>query len=106
MQVSEAELSAGLFKEAQNDALAAADFFATISRNASQLRSLCIAANASRKLNERERFTSLANKVIDISSRLQQNWGPGNPDPLHIYLSRPDIRSLAIDLASVPGGKI
>jgi tetratricopeptide (TPR) repeat protein len=105
LQLAEVELSAGLPREARQDAMAAVEFFASISRHASELRATYIAAGASQKLQDDRAAEALSKKVIDISTQLQQNWGP---DALRLYLTRPDIRATisSVNLPLIgPGGK-
>jgi serine/threonine protein kinase len=89
--VAEADLSLGMAQQALDGAAKTADHFATKNQLDSELRSLCIAASASKELNNTAAYDQFSKKVVDISSQLQQTW---DPQALRSYLSRPDIQTL------------
>jgi Tfp pilus assembly protein PilF len=91
LSVAEVELALGMQQQALNDATKAADHFASTNQLDSELRSLCIAASASKDLNNTAAYEQFSKKVVDISSQLQQTW---DPQALRSYLSRPDIQKL------------
>ncbi len=91
LSVAEVELALGMQQQALNDATKAADHFASTNQLDSELRSRCIAASASKDLNNTAAYDQFSKKVVDISSQLQQTW---DPQALRSYLSRPDIQTL------------
>ena len=106
LQLAEAELAVKLFEDARKDALEAGEFFSSLEQQASQLRAIYVAAAAAQHLGENADFESLNKKLVDITSKLQQNWGPA---AFHIYVTRPDVQAIVAgtDLhSSVPGGKL
>jgi len=106
LQMAEAELMAGVPEEAQTQSEAAAGFFSTASKDASQLRCILIAVNAAHKLGDETTYTSLSNKAIDLSSKLNNNWGP---DAFRSYLSRPDVQATLAGTniqLRIPGGTL
>lgn len=106
LQIAEAELMAGVPEDAQTRSEAAAGFFSTASKDASQLRCILIAVNAAHRLGDEATYTSLSNKAIDLSSKLNNNWGP---DAFRSYLSRPDVQATLAGTnlqLRIPGGTL
>ena len=106
LQIAEAELMAGVADEAQTHSEAAAGFFSVNAEYASQFRSILIAVSAAQKRGDEATYKDLSNKAIDISSKLNKNWGP---DAFRIYLSRPDVQATLAQTnlqLRVPGGTL
>jgi serine/threonine protein kinase len=89
--VAEVDLSVGMAQQALDGATKVANHFAATKQLDSELRSLCIAASASKDLNNTAAYDQFSKKVVDISSQLQQTW---DPQALRSYLARPDIQTL------------
>jgi tetratricopeptide (TPR) repeat protein len=89
--IAEVDLTLGMAQQALDGAAKTADHFAAKDQLDSELRSLCIAASASKDLNNTASHEQFSKKVVDISSQLQQTW---DPKALRSYLSRPDIQTL------------
>jgi Tfp pilus assembly protein PilF len=96
LEIAEISLNADLPQEAYDKASMAATHYASTGQLDSELRSACIAAAASKTLNDSTEYSSYAAKALDILSQIQHTWGPQISET---YLSRPDIRNL---LAKVP----
>jgi tetratricopeptide (TPR) repeat protein len=91
LRVVEVELYLGMSQQALDGASKAADHFAATGQLDSELRSLCIAAAASRALNNTTAYQQFSKKTVDILSQLQQTW---EPQTLRLYLSRADLQTL------------
>jgi serine/threonine protein kinase len=91
LSVAEVELSLGMAQQALDGATKAADHFDAKNQLDSELRSLCIAASASKNLNNTAAYEQFSKKTVDISSQLQQTW---DPQALRSYMSRPDLQAL------------
>jgi tetratricopeptide (TPR) repeat protein len=85
----------GRVREAQVLALEVGDHFIESGQLDSALRSLGLAASASRLLADFEKYSNCSKKAVDIMARLEQNWGS---QPFHVYLSQPDLRSVLRDV--------
>ena len=106
LQIAEAELMTGVPDEAQAHSEAAAGFFSAAAKYASQFRCILIAISASHQRGDETTSANLSNKAIDISSRLNKNWGP---DAFRIYLSRPDVQATLAETnlqLRIPGGTL
>jgi tetratricopeptide (TPR) repeat protein len=91
LSVAEVNLTLGNAQQALDGATKAAQHFAATNQLDSQLRSLYIAATASKILNSTAAYLQFSKKAIDILSQLQQTW---DPQALRSYLSRPDLQAL------------
>jgi tetratricopeptide (TPR) repeat protein len=89
--IAEASLNAGLAQQARDAASKAATYYASMGQLDSELRSVCIAAAASKALNNSPEFSSYSRKGVDILSQIKQTW---SSQEYQTYLSRPDIRIL------------
>ncbi len=89
--VAEVYLSLGMAQQAMDSATKEADHFAATNQLDSELRSLCIAASASKALNGSADYKQFSKKIVDILSQLQQTW---EPQALRSYLSRADLQTL------------
>ena len=96
LQIAEISLNANMPQAAHDEAAKAAAHYASTGQLDSELRSVCIAAAASRALNNSTEYSSYAAKALDIRSQIQHTW---SPQLAETYLSRPDIRTL---LAKIP----
>ena len=91
LSLAEVNLVLGNSQQALDDATKAAEHFAANNQLDSELRSLYIAAAASKALNNNVAYEQYSKKVVDILSQLQQTW---EPQALQSYLSRPDLQAL------------
>ena len=91
LSVAEIELYLGMSQQALDNASKVADHFAATDQLDSELRSLCIAAAASKILNNTMAYQQFSKKTVDILSQLQQTW---EPQALRLYLSRADLQTL------------
>jgi serine/threonine protein kinase len=91
LRVAEVNLFLGQSQQALDDASGLAEHFAATKQFDSELRSLLIAASASKALNNTSSYGQLSKKTVDILSQLQQTW---DPQTLRSYLSRPDLQAL------------
>jgi tetratricopeptide (TPR) repeat protein len=91
LSVAEVYLSLGMAQQALDGATKAADHFAATKQLDSELQSLCVAASASKVLNNTVAYEQFSKKTVDIFSHLQQTW---EPQDLRSYLSRPDLQTL------------
>jgi tetratricopeptide (TPR) repeat protein len=94
--IAEISLNADLTQEAKDEASKAAAHYASTEQLDSELRSVCIAAAASKALNDSTEYSSFATKALDIRSQIQHTWSPQTSET---YLSRPDIRTLLAKIA-------
>lgn len=91
LSVAEIELYLGMPQQALDGASKAADHFAATNQLDSELQSLCIAASASKAMNNLAAYGQFSKKAVDILSQLQQTW---EPQALRSYLSRVDLQTL------------
>jgi len=91
LRIAEVNLALGNAEQALDGATKAAEHFAAKNQLDSELQSLCIAASASKVLNNTVTYQQFSKKAVDILSQLQQNW---DPQALRSYLSRPDLQTL------------
>jgi tetratricopeptide (TPR) repeat protein len=91
LQVAELNFLLGQSQQAIDDASRLAEHFTATKQLDSALRSLLIAASASKTLNNTPSYGLFSKKVVDIISQLQQTW---EPQALRSYLSRPDLQAL------------
>ena len=96
LEIAEINLNAEMPQDAYAKAANAAAHFASTGQLDSELRSVCIAAAASKALDNSAEYNSYSAKALDIRSLIQHTW---NPQLSETYLSRPDIRTL---LAKIP----
>jgi serine/threonine protein kinase len=96
LEIAEINLNAEMPQDAYGKAAEAAAHFASTGQLDSELRSVCIAAAASKALDNSVEYSSYSAKALDIRSLIQHTW---NPQLSETYLSRPDIRTL---LAKIP----
>jgi serine/threonine protein kinase len=96
LEIAEINLNAEMPQDAYGRAAEAAAHFASTGQLDSELRSVCIAAAASKALDNSAEYSSYTAKALDIRSLIQHTW---NPQLSETYLSRPDIRTL---LAKIP----
>jgi serine/threonine protein kinase len=96
LEIAEINLNAEMPQDAYGKAAKAAAHFASTGQLDSELRSVCIAAAASKALDNSAEYSSYSAKALDIRSLIQHTW---NPQLSETYLSRPDIRTL---LAKIP----
>ena len=96
LESAEISLNADMPQDAHDKAAKAAAHYASTGQLDSELRSVCIAAAASKALNNSTEYSSYATKALDIRSQIQHTWSPQISET---YLSRPDIRTL---LAKIP----
>ena len=96
LEIAEISLNADLPQLAHDEASEAAAHYASTGQLDSELKSVCIAAAASKALNNTTEFTSYTVKAVDIVSQIQQTW---SLQVSQTYLSRPDIRTL---MAKIP----
>ncbi len=89
--VAEVNLALGNAEQALDGATKAAEHFAAKNQLDSELRSLYIAASASKRLNNTVASEQFSKKAVDILSQLQQTW---EPQALRSYLSRSDLQTL------------
>jgi serine/threonine protein kinase len=89
--VAEVNLALGNAEQALDGATKAAEHFAAKNQLNSELRSLYIAASASKILNNAVASEQFSKKTVDILSQLQQTW---DPQALQSYMSRPDLQAL------------
>lgn len=95
--IAEISLALGLLQQAYETAKAASVQFESSGQLDSELRSLCIAAIAAKKLKNLSEHHNFSTKAVDITSQIQQTW---SPQVSQIYFSRPDIQVL---LREIPG---
>ncbi|WP_263366530.1 serine/threonine-protein kinase [Edaphobacter bradus] len=100
MKIAEISLNVGLAQQARDRAVKAAQHFASTGQLDSELQSSCIAAAASKKLDDPVQFNSYSRKAVDILLQIQQTW---SAQEYQSYLSRPDIRTL---VAKIPRGDL
>jgi tetratricopeptide (TPR) repeat protein len=91
LQIAEVNLFLGQSQQALDDSSRLAEHFAATKQLDSELRSLLIAASASKALKYTPSYEQLSKKTVDILSQLQQTW---DPQTLRSYLSRPDLQAL------------
>jgi tetratricopeptide (TPR) repeat protein len=91
LSVAEIKLYLGMPQQALDGASKAADHFASTNQLDSELRSLCIAAFASKAMNNSVAYGQFSKKAVDILSQLQQTW---EPQALRLYVSRVDLQVL------------
>jgi serine/threonine protein kinase/Tfp pilus assembly protein PilF len=91
LTIAEADLSLGLPRQAYDTAARAAAHFASTGQQDSELRSLCIAAQAAKVMNNSDESKESSTKAVDILSKIQQTW---NPQMYKTYVSRPDTQVL------------
>jgi serine/threonine protein kinase len=91
MAIAEGGLSVGLARQAYEAATRAAIHFASTGQQDSELRSVCLAAQAAKMLNNSEGYKAFSAKSVDIFSNIQQTW---SPQMSRTYFSRPDIQML------------
>lgn len=91
MAIAEAGLAVGLARQAYEEATRAATHFASTGQQDSELRSVCLAAQAAKTLKDPEAYKMLSAKSVDILSRIQHTW---TVQMSRTYVSRPDIQTL------------
>lgn len=96
LSAAEIYLWLGMDREAQSSAQAAQSTFASTGLRDSELRSALLAAAASKYLKDIAAFETCTKIVVDILGELRKEWGP---ELLQKYISRPDIRALALRAA-------
>lgn len=88
---AEVLLAVGEARQAHDAAIQAATYFETTAQLDSELRSLCIAAQAARKLSTPTEYQALSDRAVDIASTIQHTWSPSVSQS---YFSRPDLQAL------------
>ncbi len=96
LSAAEIYLSLGMARQAHDSAVAAHKYFASSGQLNSELRSACLAAAASKLLNDLAEYDIFSTKVVDIVTALQHTW---QPQDLQQYLLRPDLHLLTRDFA-------
>jgi Flp pilus assembly protein TadG len=96
LEIAEISLNTDRPKEAHDEASKAAAHYASTRQLDSELRSVCIAAAASKALNDSTEYNSFSAKALDILSEIQHTWSPQTSET---YLSRPDVRTLLAKIA-------
>jgi hypothetical protein len=99
MALAEIDINVGLPQQAHDEVAKAAMHYSSTGQLDSALRSSCIAASASKRLNNGPEFNTYSGIVVDIISRIQHTW---NPQVSQTYLSRPDIQMLLRDIPVAP----
>ena len=74
LAIAEAALAVGLARQAYEEATRAATHFASTGQQDSELRSVCLAAQAARALKDPEGYKTLSAKSVDILSNIQHTW--------------------------------
>lgn len=92
---AEAHLFIGEAQQAHDAAIQVAAYFASTRQMDSELRTVCIAAQAARELNKQTEYQALSERAVDIISRIQHTW---NPSVTQSYFSRPDLQALMRDI--------
>jgi hypothetical protein len=95
LAIAEISINVGLAQKAHDEAAKAATHFSSMGQLDSALRSSCLAASASKMLNNGSEFNTYSAIVVDIISRIQHTWSPQDSQT---YLSRPDISMLLRDI--------
>jgi tetratricopeptide (TPR) repeat protein len=88
---AEIALANGLWQQAHDESVKAAEHFALSGQMDSELHSLCFVALAAKELHNRAEYEIYSAKVVDIISKIQQTW---SPKVSQTYLSRPDLQML------------
>jgi serine/threonine protein kinase len=88
---AEVDLANGLWQQAHDDGVKAAEQFAVNGQMDSELHSLYLVALAAKELHNSTEYDIYSTKAVDIVSKIQQTW---NPQVSQTYLSRPDIQML------------
>ncbi len=89
--VAEALLVAGDSGGASANAVQAAEVFGRLGQQASEWRSMVIAAQAGQNMGDKTKAREYAMRATDLLSRLEQRWGSEN---YQSFLSRSDIQRL------------
>jgi tetratricopeptide (TPR) repeat protein len=93
--LAEIDINVGLSQQAHDEVAKAAMHYSSTGQLDSALRSSCLAASASKRLNNGPEFNTYSGIVVDIVSRIQHTW---SPQVSQTYLSRPDIQMLLRDI--------
>jgi hypothetical protein len=91
LSLAEAEFETGDFKQAQADALAAREGFASLGQLESQWRASLVAARAARRAGDDAKAREYASHIPELLSGIQQKWGA---DSYNSYLTRRDVQLL------------
>jgi tetratricopeptide (TPR) repeat protein len=94
------ELKAGDSRTAYQAASAAEIYFGSQNMHDSALRSSLLAARAAKDLHDELNQKLFTGKAVDIQSKLRQTW---DPQLFHSYITRPDLRALAVGITIPPG---
>jgi serine/threonine protein kinase/Tfp pilus assembly protein PilF len=95
LTLAEIEFNADLSQQAHDKAGRVAKLYSSSGQLDSALRSSCLAASASKRLNNGPEFNTYSAIVVDIVSRIKQTW---SPQVSKTYFSRPDIQMLLRDI--------
>jgi len=91
LSIAEAYLALSMAHAALDVSAKLPDHFAATNQLDSELRSLAIAASASKMLNDPASYELYSKKMVDILDQLKQTWGSL---AVRSYLSRPDLQAL------------
>ncbi len=95
LALAETLLLSGDSQSAASTALQAGQVFAQLGHQASEWRTLALAALASEKLGDKSKAREYAVQANESLSKLEQSWGKDNRDG---FLTRPDIQRLSKQL--------
>jgi ATP/maltotriose-dependent transcriptional regulator MalT len=91
LALATAEFETGEFKQAQADAVAAQEGFASLGSPQSQWRAALIAARALKHTGDDPKAREYASHIPGLLSGIRQRWGA---DSYNSYLTRPDVQLL------------
>jgi tetratricopeptide (TPR) repeat protein len=95
LAMADIDFNVDLSQQAHDKAAKAARLYSSTGQLDSALRSSCLAASASKRLNNGPEFNTYSAIAVDIVSRIKHTW---NPQVYQIYFSRPDIQMLLRDI--------